>query len=111
MERPYQGPGYPCTLTRRRPIVAACAPPRGVGNFVAAELQAPIGVVHAPELHLEQYLTVFLLAWVRQAILAGLLSDRADSISQAGCTIEKISDEGELCRRTAAAIADGKVVG
>src|ERR1700693_3331818 len=34
----------------------------------------------------------------------------ADSISQAGCTIEKISDEGDLCRRTAAAIADGKVV-
>jgi len=43
--------------------------------------------------------------------ISGLLSDRADSISQAGCTIEKISDEGELCRRTAAAIADGKVVG
>jgi carbamoyltransferase len=43
--------------------------------------------------------------------IAGLLLDQADSISQAGCTIEKISDEGELCRRTAAAIADGKVVG
>jgi carbamoyltransferase len=43
--------------------------------------------------------------------IAGLLSDQADSISQAGCTIEKISDEGDLCWRTAAAIADGKVVG
>jgi carbamoyltransferase len=43
--------------------------------------------------------------------IARLLSDQADSISQAGCAIEKISDEGELCRRTAAAIADGKVVG
>ena len=31
--------------------------------------------------------------------------------TQAGCTVEKISDEAELCRRTAAAIADGKVVG
>ena len=30
---------------------------------------------------------------------------------QAGCSIEKIADEAELCRRTAAAIADGKVVG
>ena len=39
----------------------------------------------------------------------------ADAISlrllQAGCTIEKIADDAELCRRTAAAIADGKVVG
>jgi carbamoyltransferase len=43
--------------------------------------------------------------------IARLLSDQADSISQAGCAIETISDEGELCRRTAAAIADGKVVG
>ena len=31
--------------------------------------------------------------------------------SQAGCTIEDIADEPELCRRTAPAIADGKVVG
>ena len=30
---------------------------------------------------------------------------------QAGCTVENIADEAELCRRTAAAIADGKVVG
>ena len=29
----------------------------------------------------------------------------------AGCSIEEIADEDELCRRTAAAIADGKVVG
>ena len=29
----------------------------------------------------------------------------------AGCTVEEISDERELCRRTAASIADGKVVG
>ena len=28
-----------------------------------------------------------------------------------GCTVERIADEAELCRRTAAAIADGKVVG
>ena len=35
---------------------------------------------------------------------------RAD-LHEAGCAVEEISDEAELCRRTAAAIADGKVVG
>src|SRR5207237_3841129 len=32
-------------------------------------------------------------------------------LSAAGCTVEEISDEAALCRRTAAAIADGQVVG
>lgn len=32
-------------------------------------------------------------------------------ISAAGCTVEKIFDEGVLCQRAAAAIADGEVVG
>ena len=32
-------------------------------------------------------------------------------IDEAGCAVEEIADEAELCRRTAAAIADGKVVG
>ena len=36
---------------------------------------------------------------------------RRDEIAAAGCTVERIDDEGELCRRTAAAIADGQVVG
>jgi carbamoyltransferase len=40
-----------------------------------------------------------------------LLRDRADEIAAVGCTVERIDDEDELCRRTAAAIADGKVVG
>ena len=35
---------------------------------------------------------------------------RAD-FDAAGCIIERIGDEATLCRRTAAAIADGKVVG
>ena len=35
---------------------------------------------------------------------------RAD-FDAAGCTIERVADEAELCRRTAAAIAEGKVVG
>jgi len=33
------------------------------------------------------------------------------AIEQAGCTVERVDDETELCRRTAAAIADGQVVG
>src|SRR6185295_14355041 len=32
-------------------------------------------------------------------------------INDAGCTIEEIADEAELCRRTASTIADGRVVG
>src|SRR5205823_506546 len=35
---------------------------------------------------------------------------RAD-FDAAGCTIERIADEATLCRRTAEAIADGKVIG
>jgi carbamoyltransferase len=42
---------------------------------------------------------------------ADLLSKEATAITAAGCTIEDIADEAELCRRTAAAIADGNVVG
>ena len=43
--------------------------------------------------------------------IAGLLSAHKSDISQAGCIVEEISDELALCRRTATAIADGKVVG
>ena len=39
------------------------------------------------------------------------LSKRAAAIAEAGCTVEDITNEAELCRRTATAIADGKVVG
>jgi carbamoyltransferase len=43
--------------------------------------------------------------------VAKLLAENRPQIAEAGCTIETISDELTLCRRTAAAIADGKVVG
>jgi len=36
---------------------------------------------------------------------------RREEIKDEGCTVVEIKDEDELCRRTAAAIADGKVVG
>jgi carbamoyltransferase len=39
------------------------------------------------------------------------LGVRQSEIDAAGCSVETIEDETELCRRTAAAIADGKVVG
>ena len=32
-------------------------------------------------------------------------------IEEQGCSVERVADEGELCARTAAAIAEGKVVG
>jgi carbamoyltransferase len=40
-----------------------------------------------------------------------LLTARKDEITEARCTVETIADTFELCRRTALAIADGKVVG
>ena len=46
-----------------------------------------------------------------QGEVTALLAEQAQTIRAAGCTIEKIGDEGDLCRRTASALADGKVVG
>jgi carbamoyltransferase len=43
--------------------------------------------------------------------IADLLAARAADLEGAGCRVERIADEGELCRRTAEAIAAGAVVG
>ena len=43
-------------------------------------------------------------------IAAAIAARRAD-FAAAGCTIERIADEASLCRNTAKAIADGKVIG
>ena len=40
-----------------------------------------------------------------------LISANKREIEEAGCTIEEVEDQAELCRRTAASIADGNVVG
>jgi carbamoyltransferase len=40
-----------------------------------------------------------------------LLDDRRAEITAAGCCVEQLADESELCRKTAQAIADGQVVG
>ena len=45
------------------------------------------------------------------ADIRDLISGRHSEVASAGCTVEDVLDEGELCRRTAAAVADGKVVG
>jgi carbamoyltransferase len=45
------------------------------------------------------------------ADISHLLAAHQSDVVAAGCTVEDISDEATLCRRTAAAIADGKVVG
>lgn len=46
-----------------------------------------------------------------QEEISSLLSEKNSELQSAGCIIEKYSDEAELCRLTAAAIAEGKVVG
>jgi carbamoyltransferase len=43
--------------------------------------------------------------------VAKLFSEHKTEIAAANCTVEEISNETELCRRTALAVADGKVVG
>jgi carbamoyltransferase len=43
--------------------------------------------------------------------IAALLAAQRSQIARAGCTVEELSDEAELCGRAAAAIADGKVIG
>jgi len=43
--------------------------------------------------------------------IAKLLSEHQTQITQANCVIEEFTDEVALCRRTASAVADGKVVG
>ncbi len=45
------------------------------------------------------------------AAVTRLLHERAAEIASAGCTVEMVSDEAQLCARTAAAVADGQVVG
>ncbi len=45
------------------------------------------------------------------AYVGEVLGVRSEEIKNQGCRVENITDEGELCRRTAAAIAEGKVVG
>ena len=43
--------------------------------------------------------------------IAGAVGARRADFEAAGCTIEVISDEDDLCRRTAQAISEGKVIG
>lgn len=43
--------------------------------------------------------------------ISELLKVNGEGLNERHCTIERIADEGELCRRAAAAIAAGKVVG
>jgi carbamoyltransferase len=45
------------------------------------------------------------------ASIASLLNAERDRIAEAGCTIERLGDESELCSRAATAIAEGKVLG
>jgi len=44
-------------------------------------------------------------------VIGELLTARQSDLSRQNCTVVQISDEAELCRRTATAIADGQVIG
>ena len=44
-------------------------------------------------------------------MLSSLISSRQSELDEAGCRVENIPDVNELCRRTASAIEEGKVVG
>lgn len=44
-------------------------------------------------------------------VIGELLGERVAELSAQGCTVEHVEGEAELCRRTAAAIADGQVIG
>jgi carbamoyltransferase len=43
--------------------------------------------------------------------ISGLLEANATAIHDAGCRVEKVATEAELCARTAQSVADGEVVG
>jgi carbamoyltransferase len=43
--------------------------------------------------------------------IQALIAARTSELDEAGCSIENIMEERELCRRASAAVADGKVVG
>lgn len=43
--------------------------------------------------------------------IARTVSDNRDAIDGAGCSVEVIADETDLCRRTAQAVSEGKVIG
>ncbi len=45
------------------------------------------------------------------AEVKALLAVKAAAIRAEGCAVEHVADEGELCRRTATAITEGKVIG
>ena len=46
-----------------------------------------------------------------EAEIAALLRSRAPDLERAGCRLDQMSSSADVCRRTAQAIADGRVVG
>lgn len=44
-------------------------------------------------------------------VVSSLLAEKSDELQDAGCSLDEIDDEAELCRRTATAISEGKVIG
>jgi len=46
-----------------------------------------------------------------RGVVTALLAEKSAELQDVGCTIDEIADEVELCRRTAIAISEGKVIG
>ena len=46
-----------------------------------------------------------------EADIAAVVAQRRDDLAAAGCIVETIEDEALLCRRTAEAVSEGKVIG
>ncbi len=46
-----------------------------------------------------------------EAAISELLIEKSAELSAQDCVVEQVADEAELCRRTAAAVAEGRVVG
>jgi carbamoyltransferase len=46
-----------------------------------------------------------------RADIGALIAARESEIKAAGCSVKTVTDEAELCRRTASEVAEGKVVG
>lgn len=44
-------------------------------------------------------------------MVAALLAEKSAELQDAGCSVDEIDDEAELCHRTATAISEGKVIG
>lgn len=90
---------------------AAVVAARGKGQSAKAEGQSGGAELSTSNFRLSPLLSAYSGPSFSRDEIAELLQTRASEISAAECDVEEIGDAAELCRRTAAAIADGSVIG